>query len=225
MGEIIKAGQRFSRRPIDDDEARTELANEKFKLELIGLKSNVSGEEATEVGVRRADDVRQPRRQVRRAGVDRPVPRPAPADHPAHPGVQADAQRGRVLARQREEPAVAAHLRHRVGLARRSEGLPDPARGSRQARPPQARRRTRPVQLPRRARFGPGGVPPEGRHPAQGARGLRRGSATSTRASTSSRPRTSARTACSTPPDTCRTTPTRCSRRWSSRSRSTGSRR
>ena len=38
MGEIIKAGQRFARRPIGDDEARAELADEKFKLELIGLK-------------------------------------------------------------------------------------------------------------------------------------------------------------------------------------------
>ena len=39
MAEIIKAGQRFARRPIDDDAARAELADEKFKLELIGLKS------------------------------------------------------------------------------------------------------------------------------------------------------------------------------------------
>jgi threonyl-tRNA synthetase len=50
MAEIIKSGQRFSRRPIDDDAARAELQNEKFKLELIGLKSSASGEEATEVG-------------------------------------------------------------------------------------------------------------------------------------------------------------------------------
>ncbi|MDT4905731.1 MAG: threonyl-tRNA synthetase [Pseudonocardiales bacterium] len=50
MGEIIKAGQLFVRRPIDDDAARAELANEKFKLELIGLKSTATGEEATEVG-------------------------------------------------------------------------------------------------------------------------------------------------------------------------------
>jgi threonyl-tRNA synthetase len=50
MGEIVKAGQRFARRPIDDDAARAELAHEKFKLELIGLKSSASGEEATEVG-------------------------------------------------------------------------------------------------------------------------------------------------------------------------------
>jgi threonyl-tRNA synthetase len=50
MSEIIKAGQRFHRRPIDDDDARVELAAEKFKLELIGLKSTATGEEATEVG-------------------------------------------------------------------------------------------------------------------------------------------------------------------------------
>jgi threonyl-tRNA synthetase len=50
MGEIIKANQRFARRPIDDDEARAELNDEKFKLELIGLKSTATGEEATEVG-------------------------------------------------------------------------------------------------------------------------------------------------------------------------------
>jgi threonyl-tRNA synthetase len=48
--EIIKSGQTFARRPISDDDARAELAHEKFKLELIGLKSTASGEEATEVG-------------------------------------------------------------------------------------------------------------------------------------------------------------------------------
>jgi threonyl-tRNA synthetase len=50
MGEIIKSGQTFARRPVSDEEARAELANEKFKLELIGLKSSATGEEATEVG-------------------------------------------------------------------------------------------------------------------------------------------------------------------------------
>ena len=50
MADIIKSGQRFSRRPVDDDAARAELAGEKFKLELIGLKSNATGDEATEVG-------------------------------------------------------------------------------------------------------------------------------------------------------------------------------
>ena len=50
MAEIIKSGQRFHRRPISDEQARAELAHEKFKLELIGLKSTATGEEATEVG-------------------------------------------------------------------------------------------------------------------------------------------------------------------------------
>lgn len=50
MQDIVKANQRFSRREIADDAAREELAHEKFKLELIGLKSSASGEEATEVG-------------------------------------------------------------------------------------------------------------------------------------------------------------------------------
>ncbi|CAA9292464.1 MAG: Threonyl-tRNA synthetase [uncultured Corynebacteriales bacterium] len=38
MQEIVKAAQRFARRPIADDDARLELAHEPFKLELIGLK-------------------------------------------------------------------------------------------------------------------------------------------------------------------------------------------
>jgi threonyl-tRNA synthetase len=50
MAEIIKAGQRFSRRPVSDEQARDELAHEKFKLELIGLKGSGSAEESVEVG-------------------------------------------------------------------------------------------------------------------------------------------------------------------------------
>jgi threonyl-tRNA synthetase len=50
MAEIIKANQRFARRPISDEDARAELKDETFKLELIGLKSIASGDEATEVG-------------------------------------------------------------------------------------------------------------------------------------------------------------------------------
>ncbi|WP_067468763.1 threonine--tRNA ligase [Actinomadura macra] len=38
MREIVKQGQRFSRRPVSDAEARAELAAEPYKLELIGLK-------------------------------------------------------------------------------------------------------------------------------------------------------------------------------------------
>ncbi|MDO9380332.1 MAG: threonine--tRNA ligase [Nocardioidaceae bacterium] len=39
MKKIVKANQGFARRDVTDDAARTELAGEPYKLELIGLKS------------------------------------------------------------------------------------------------------------------------------------------------------------------------------------------
>jgi threonyl-tRNA synthetase len=45
MQRIVREGQRFVRRVVTDDEARAELADEPFKLELIGLKG---GKEAAE---------------------------------------------------------------------------------------------------------------------------------------------------------------------------------
>jgi threonyl-tRNA synthetase len=66
MRQIVKQGQRFSRREVTEGEARRELAGEPYKLELIGIKggapaanadagaatapSEVSVEEAVEVG-------------------------------------------------------------------------------------------------------------------------------------------------------------------------------
>jgi threonyl-tRNA synthetase len=52
MQEIIKAGQRFSRRVVSEEAARAELAAEPYKLELIDLKGgSAAGEEASvEVG-------------------------------------------------------------------------------------------------------------------------------------------------------------------------------
>ncbi len=46
MADIIKAAQRFSRREISDAAARQELAGEKFKLELIGLKGGGEADHA-----------------------------------------------------------------------------------------------------------------------------------------------------------------------------------
>ena len=46
MRKIVKEGQRFSRRPVTDDEARSELSDEPYKLELIGLKGSAAAEEA-----------------------------------------------------------------------------------------------------------------------------------------------------------------------------------
>ncbi|MCK9897442.1 threonine--tRNA ligase [Frankia sp. AgB32] len=49
---IIKAGQRFSRRVVTDEQARAELADEPYKIELIGLKSRAGddAEASVEVG-------------------------------------------------------------------------------------------------------------------------------------------------------------------------------
>ena len=53
MRQIVKQGQRFSRRVVTDGDARTELAGEPYKLELIGLKGAheaPDAEESVEVG-------------------------------------------------------------------------------------------------------------------------------------------------------------------------------
>jgi len=56
MERIVKQGQRFVRRVVSEEEARTELASEPYKLELIGLKGgDASGapggeNESVEVG-------------------------------------------------------------------------------------------------------------------------------------------------------------------------------
>ncbi len=51
MQEIVKAGQTFKRRRFDSlDEAKKELAEEPFKLELVDIKGDVDSTEVMEVG-------------------------------------------------------------------------------------------------------------------------------------------------------------------------------
>ncbi|HUW87729.1 MAG TPA: threonine--tRNA ligase [Candidatus Paceibacterota bacterium] len=50
MRKIIKEGQRFRRRVTTEKEALLELANEPFKCELVGLKSDAKDESSVEVG-------------------------------------------------------------------------------------------------------------------------------------------------------------------------------
>jgi threonyl-tRNA synthetase len=54
MRDIVKQGQLFARREVSDEEARAELKEEPFKLELIGLKGKAApsadDEASTEVG-------------------------------------------------------------------------------------------------------------------------------------------------------------------------------
>jgi threonyl-tRNA synthetase len=51
MRKIIKEAQKFSRRAVSDEEARAELADEPYKLELIGLKGTDAAESAEGAGV------------------------------------------------------------------------------------------------------------------------------------------------------------------------------
>ena len=51
MARIVKDGQTFRRRVVTEDEARAELANEPYKLELIGLKGSGSVDEEAGEGV------------------------------------------------------------------------------------------------------------------------------------------------------------------------------
>ncbi len=49
MRKIVKEGQKFDRREVSDDAAREELADEPYKLELIGLKSKAGTESIKDV--------------------------------------------------------------------------------------------------------------------------------------------------------------------------------
>jgi threonyl-tRNA synthetase len=53
MRKIVKEGQRFSRRPVSDGDALSELADEPYKVELIGLKGGTgdAGDAAEGAGV------------------------------------------------------------------------------------------------------------------------------------------------------------------------------
>ena len=116
MRQIVKDGQLFSRRVYESkDEAREELADEPYKLELVDDKSGdpevmeVGGDELT------AYDNLNPRTRERVWGDLCRGPH-IPTTQ-LHSGVQADPQLGRVLARRPEQRQPAAHLRHRVGVA------------------------------------------------------------------------------------------------------------
>ena len=50
MNDIVRQRQRFSRRVVSEADARSELADEPFKLELVGLKGAATEEAAVEVG-------------------------------------------------------------------------------------------------------------------------------------------------------------------------------
>jgi threonyl-tRNA synthetase len=171
MRQIVKQGQLFSRRVVTDADARVELADEPYKLELIGLKGGMSAdaEESVEVGGSELtiyDNL----------------------DPQSHSLCWKDLCRGPHLPSTRQIPAFKL-LRSSGAYWRGSEKNPQMQRiygtawESREAQdsylrlmeeagPPQARRRTRLVLVPDRDRQRAAGLPSQGRHDAPGDGGL-----------------------------------------------------
>ena len=164
MRDIVKQDQRFEREELSYDDALKVFADQPYKREIIEKvrAGEASGEDAGEAG---GPDGSGEGVSVYRNLVDGEVRFVDLCRGPHVPStqaarrVQAHQGRGRVLARQREGPDAATHLRHRVGVEGGARRAPASARGGRAPRPPQARRRARPVLVPRGDRFGPGGVP------------------------------------------------------------------
>ena len=218
MREIVAEDEPFVREEYDFDRGLELFADQPYKQEIIRNVSSgaADDDDAGEVTGDGTVGVYKnlPRRRQRR--VRRPVSRPARPVHGQARRVQADEGRGRVLAGRREGPDAPADLRHRVGERQGAEGAPAPARGSRAARPPQARRGARPLLVPGgdRLRASRSSI----RRAARSAGSWRstRASATSRRATTSSTRRTSRSRTSSRRAGTSTGTPTACTRRWSS---------
>ncbi len=135
MRKIIKEGQRFSRRVTTDDDARGELADEPYKLELIGLKGaagDVAEGAEAEVGAGELTIYDNVRRDGETAWKDlcRGPHLPTTKRIPAFKLMRSAAAYWRG---QREEQAAAADLRHRLGVQGGARGAPAPARGGRAA--------------------------------------------------------------------------------------------
>ena len=152
MDRIIRQGQRFVRRVVTEDEARAELADEPYKLELIGLK-----------GARAAPRSSRTSESVEVGGAELTIY--DNVDPKTGETVWKDLCRGphlpntrmigngwalmRVAAAYWRGSEKNKQLQRIYGTAWPTQGraarLPAPPRGGRQARPPQARRRARPV--------------------------------------------------------------------------------
>ena len=220
MSDITRQRQRFSRRVVSEDDARAELADEKFKLELIGLKG-AAPEESQEVGGAEltiydnlAGDALVWKDLCR--GPHLPTTRDIPAFKLMRSaaaywrGDQANEQLQRIYGTAwASKDDLKQHLHvleeaekrdhRRLGTELDLFSFPDEI-GSGLA-----------VFHPK------GGVIKREMEDYVRLRHLEEGSSTSG-------PRTSARRGCSTRPDTCRTTPTPCSRRWRWRAATTTSR-
>ena len=178
MQRIINEGQTFSRRVTTDEDARARAAERALQARADRPQGRQRRGRRRGRGRRsrrrRADHLRQPPPR-RRAGVEGPLPRPAPADH------QADRQR-----LQADCAAAAAYWRgsEKNPQLQRVYGTAWPTKDDLKAyldRLAEAEKRDHRklgaeldlFSLPRRAGLGPGGLPPQGRRHQARDGGLR----------------------------------------------------
>ncbi len=146
MRQIIAGKHEFKKTVVSAEEARRIFTDQPYKLELIdGLEKGGLDEygnplkEKPEISIYQQDSFvdlcRGP--HVENTTRDQAGRR------------QADERGGRLLARRREQQDAAAHLRHGLGERPAAEGLPAPAGGSQEARPPQAGQGTGDLHLRR----------------------------------------------------------------------------
>ena len=225
MRDIVKQGQRFVRREVSDAEARAELADEPFKLELIGIKGSAGSDDeaSTEVGagvLTIYDNVDAKTGELRWKDLCRGPHVPTTRCIPAFKLMR---NAGAYWRGSEKNP----QLQRIYGTAWESRAAQDDyLKMLEEAERRDHRKLGAELDLfsfPEEIGSGPAGFPPQGRHHPPGA-GELLAAGTRRRATRSSTPRTSPRATSSRPPGTCRTTRTRCSRRWSSRAASTTSR-
>ncbi len=173
--------------PTDED-ALVELADEPYKLELIGLKGSAA--DAAEGATPRSAPAsitiydNLDRRGRRSSGSDLCRGPHLPTTKRISDAFKLTRSVGRVLAAATRRTSSSSASTAPPGRAKEEldERLPRADRGGRAPRPPQARPRTGPVLVPRRARLRPAGVPPQGRHHHAGRWRTTSASATSRRA-------------------------------------------
>ncbi len=173
MQQIIKSGQRFGRRVVTEEQARAELVDEPYKLELIGLKgggpvdADVMEVGGAELTIYENVDARSGERQWQ--DLCRGPHLPSTRQIPAFKLMRTAAAYWRGSEKNPQ-------LQRIYGTAWPSKDapgeLPELPGGGREARPPPTRHRARPLQLPGGDRLGARGLPPQGWRRAQGDGGL-----------------------------------------------------
>ncbi len=173
MDRIIRSGQRFQRRVVTEEEARSELAGEPYKLELVGLKKVGHGEgsgddgESVEVGGAELtiyDNVSKDGETVWKDLCRGP--------HVPNTGALGVFRLMRIAAAYWRGSEKNPQLQRIYGTAWPTKdelkAYTRASRGGGEARPPQARARARPVLVPRGDRLRPVGLASQGRPGAHG---------------------------------------------------------